>query len=145
MLTEHGLKPDPAKVQAVNDMPKPSSKEDVRRFLGFITYLGKFLPNLSGESLPLREILKTDVDFFWDAEQEKAFTRLKLLCSQCPVLKYFDTSVPVEVQCDASSKGLGAVLLQQGHPIAYASRALTDAETRYAQIEKRDVINCLCL
>lgn len=136
MLTEHGLKPDPAKVQAVNDMPKPSSKEDVRRFLGFITYLGKFLPNLSGESLPLREILKTDVDFFWDAEQEKAFTRLKLLCSQCPVLKYFDTSVPVEVQCDASSKGLGAVLLQQGHPIAYASRALTDAETRYAQIEK---------
>ena len=136
MLTDCGLKPDPTKVKAVKDMPKPSTKEDVRRFLGFITYLGKFLPNLSDESLPLREVLKADVDFFWEAGQDTAFARLKLLCSQCPVLKYFDTSVPVEVQCDASSKGLGAVLLQQGHPIAYASRALTDAETRYAQIEK---------
>lgn len=136
VLTEHGLKPDPAKVQAVINMPKPSSKDDIRRFLGFITYLGKFLPNLSEESRPLREVLKAEVNFFWDSNQDAAFNHLKLLCSQCPVLKYFDASAPAEIKCDASSKGLGAVLLQEGHPIAYASRALTDAETRYAQIEK---------
>lgn len=78
----------------------------------------------------------SEVDFFWDLSQETAFEHLKLLCSQCPVLKNFDDSVPVDIQGDASCNGLGVVLLQQGHPIAYASRALTDPETRYAQIEK---------
>ena len=61
---------------------------------------------------------------------------MKYLVTQAPVLKYFDSTKGVTLQCDASDKGLGAVLMQNDQPIAYASRALTDAETRYAQIEK---------
>lgn len=67
--------------------------------------------------------------------QERTFARLKDLCSHPPVLKYYDTSEAVEIFCDASSSGSGAVLLQDNHPVAFSSRSLTDAETRYAQIE----------
>ena len=58
------------------------------------------------------------------------------MSSSAPVLKYYDVKKPVEIHCDASSKGLGAVLFQDGQPVTYASSALTSAETRYAQIEK---------
>lgn len=61
---------------------------------------------------------------------------MKLLVRNAPVLEYFDSTESLTLRCDASDKGLGAVLLQKGQPIAYASRALTDAETRFAQIEK---------
>lgn len=136
LLTADGLKPDPAKVQAVRGMPEPADKEGVRRFLGFVTYLSKFIPNLSEEDAPLRQLLKSNVEFAWQPAQKRAFARLKELCSHPPVLKYFDPSEPVEIFCDASSSGLGAVLLQDNHPVAFSSRSLTDAETRYAQIEK---------
>ena len=62
---------------------------------------------------------------------------MKRLVTNAPVLKYFDTTKGVTLQCDASDKGLGTGLMQDDHPIAYASRALTDPETRYAQIEKK--------
>lgn len=136
LLTADGLKPDPAKVEAVRAMAAPTDKEGIRRFLGFVTYLSKFIPNLSEEDAPLRQLLKSNVEFSWQPAQEKAFARLKDLCSHPPVLKYFDPAQPVDIFCDASSSGLGAVLLQDNHPVAFSSRSLTDAETRYAQIEK---------
>ena len=136
IISKEGLQADPAKVAAVRDMPAPTNKTELKRFLGFVTYLGKFLPNLSTESAPLRELLKEDVEFLWTSSQETAFQCLKNLCTRCPVLALFDVNKEVQVQCDASSTGLGAVLLQEGRPIAYASRALTDTEKRYAQIEK---------
>ena len=61
---------------------------------------------------------------------------MKRLVTNAPVLKYFESTNGITLQCDASDKGLGPVLMQDNHPIAYASRALTDPETRYAQIEK---------
>uniref|UniRef100_A0A8C9XI52 Reverse transcriptase/retrotransposon-derived protein RNase H-like domain-containing protein n=1 Tax=Sander lucioperca TaxID=283035 RepID=A0A8C9XI52_SANLU len=131
-----GLKPDPAKVEAVRCMAPPTDKEGVRRFLGFVTYLSKFIPNLSEEDAPLRQLIKSNVEFSWQPAQEKAFGRLKDLCSHPPVLKYYDPAEPVVIFCDASSSGLGAVLLQDDRPVAFSSRSLTDAETRYAQIEK---------
>ena len=69
-------------------------------------------------------------------EQEKGFKVLKKLATEAPVLKYFDPKKPTKLSVDASSTGLGAVLLQEGHPIAYASKALTDTQKNYAQIEK---------
>lgn len=69
-------------------------------------------------------------------EQENSFNELKSLCSQKPVLAFYDVNKPVEIQCDASKDGLGAVLIQAGRPVAYSSRSLSDTEKRYAQIEK---------
>ena len=136
IISAEGLRADPEKIKAVREMPKPHDKESLRRFLGFVTYLGKFIPNLSQVDQPLRQLLKTENIFQWEDQQEKAFNKLKDLCVKAPVLQYFDVNKPVEVHCDASSTGLGAVLVQDNRPVAYSSRALTDTETRYAQIEK---------
>ncbi|KAJ8366207.1 hypothetical protein SKAU_G00150380 [Synaphobranchus kaupii] len=136
LITADGLKPDPAKTEAVRCMPAPTDREGVRRFLGFVTYLSKFIPNLSEIDAPLRQLTKNDVEFTWDPAQQQAFERLKHLCTHHPVLKYFDVTKPVEIHCDASSFGLGSVLLQDNQPVAFSSRSMNDAETRYAQIEK---------
>uniref|UniRef100_A0A8C5PPV9 Gypsy retrotransposon integrase-like protein 1 n=1 Tax=Leptobrachium leishanense TaxID=445787 RepID=A0A8C5PPV9_9ANUR len=136
LITADGLKADPAKIEAVKSMPTPRDKDGVRRFLGFVTYLSKFLPNLSEVDAPLRQLLKTDVEFAWQPAQQQAFDTLKDMCTESPMLQFFDPSKSVEIFCDASSNGLGAVLLQDSHPIAFSSRSLTDTETRYAQIEK---------
>ena len=136
VLTDQGLKPNPDRVRAIQEMPTPTSKEDVRRFLGVIQYLSKFIPNLSEIDGPLREIMKKNVHFFWEKPQEKSFQTLKELCSTSPVLAYYDVNKEVTIQCDASSYALGGVLLQDGKPIAYTSRSMTETEKRYAQIEK---------
>ena len=136
LVTDQGLQPDPEKVRAVRSMPVPGSKEDVRRFLGFVQYLSKFIPNMSTVDAPLRDVMKRNVDFYWNKQQQRSFDELKELCCSTPVLAYYDVTKDVTIQCDASSYGLGGVLLQDGRPIAYTSRALTPTEKRYAQLEK---------
>ena len=101
-----------------------------------LTYLGKFIPNLSTVASPLRTLLEKNVEWHWHTEQANSFLSLKKLITTAPVLKYFNPSKPTKLSVDASSKGLGAVLLQDNHPIAYASRALTMCQQNYAQIEK---------
>ena len=135
LLTNEGLKVDPQKVKAVSEMPEPTSKTDVKRFLGFVQFLSRFLPQLSTIDAPLRELEKTDVEFDWAPPQQQSFMKIKELVAQAPVLQYYNVEKPVTIQCDASGQGLGAVLLQEGKPVAYTSRSLTDAETRYAPIE----------
>ena len=136
LVTDQGLQPDPEKVRAVRSMPVPGSKEDVRRFLGFVQYLSKFIPNMSTVDAPLRDVMKGNVDFYWNKQQQRSFDELKELCCNTPVLAYYDVTNDVTIQCDASSYGLGGVLLHDGRPIAYTSRALTPTEKRYAQLEK---------
>jgi len=135
VVTEHGLQPDPNKVRAVSDMPVPKSKEEIRRFLGLVQYLSKFIPELSAVDSPLRDVIKNQ-DFYWYKAQQQSFDNLKRLCCTTPVLTYYNSDKEVTIQCDASSYALGAVLLQEGHPISYTSRALTATECNYAQIEK---------
>ncbi|KAK3735475.1 hypothetical protein QZH41_007907 [Actinostola sp. cb2023] len=72
----------------------------------------------------------------WQPEHDATFEKVQEMVTTAPLLKYYDPAEELTVQCDASKKGLGAALLQKGQPIAYASRALTDTETRYAQREK---------
>eukprot|EP00731_Ephydatia_muelleri_P033072 Em0025g28a len=74
--------------------------------------------------------------FNWKQEQETAFQLIKKRMTSAPVLAFYNVKKPVTVSCDVSNFGLGAVLLQENKPIAYASSALTDTEKRYAQIEK---------
>ena len=136
VATSTGLRVDPAKVKAILEMPDPTDKAGVQRLLGLAQYLSKFLPHLSDLTKPLRELTCEDVEWCWGDTQGSALSQLKEAVTSTPVLRYYNLEEPVTIQCDASQSGLGAALLQNGQPIAYASRALTSAETRYAQIEK---------
>ena len=136
VATDKGLCVDPAKVRAISEMPAPTDKAGVQRLLGLAQYLSKFLPRLSDITKPLRELTQKDVQWTWETAQEEALVALKNAVMTTPVLRYYNLEEEVTLQCDASQFGLGAALLQNGQPVAYTSRALTDAETRYAQIEK---------
>lgn len=136
IVSESGLKPDVEKVRAIVQMPLPQNREELRRFLGMVNYFSQFIPNQSEATAPLRSLLKKDVVWIWSHEHTQAVEHLKEILSSQPVLKFFDPSKPVNLQVDASKSGLGACILQDGHPIAYASRSLTQAEVNYAQIEK---------
>ena len=122
IISAEGLKPDPEKVRAMKDMQSRETKEDVRRFLGSIQYLAKFLPMLAEAETPLRELTRKDVLFHWDKPQADAFQKPKNMCCKAPVLAYYDVRKEVTIQCDASKSAVGTVLLQEGRPIAYASR-----------------------
>ena len=140
MVDEHGVSADPEKTAAVSEMSPPRNTTELRRFLGLANQLGKFSPNLAELSQPLRELLKKDRAWFWGPSQEDAFTRVKKELTLPTVLALYDPALDVKVSADASSFGLGAVLLQRHgkdwRPVVYASRSMTEAEKRYAQIEK---------
>lgn len=136
LLTASGLRPDPEKVCAVREMPAPETKDAVRRFLGFIQYLAKFLPMLAKVERALRELTHQDIKFHWDKPQADAFRKLKELCTKMPILAYYDVRKPVNIQCDASKSAVGAVLLQEERPVAYASRKLSKSECNWALIKK---------
>ena len=136
LLTADGLKPDPKKIEAIMMMPKPTDVQSVKRFLGMANYLSKFLPHLSTVTEPLRRLEDKLVEWHWNEVHERAFTDVKQLITNHPVLRFYDVSKEVTLQCDASQSGLGAALLQEGQPVAFASRALTATEKNYAQIEK---------
>ena len=116
-------------------MEQPTYVTSLRRFLGMVTYMSKFVPNVSVVSELLHALLKENVTLYWSAAQQMAFTKVKTLILQSPILRYFDPTKQLVIQTDASSSGLGSCLMQEGQPIAFASLALTDAERRYAQIE----------
>ena len=136
LITSKGLKPDPMKISAIVNMEPPKSRRELETFLGMVNYLAKFLPNLAEVTHPLRSLLKETVEFVWDSNTDKVFQHVKTLITEAPVLAYYDVSKDIEIQADSSQFGLGAVLLQGGRPIAYASRSLSKTEQNYAQIEK---------
>ena len=139
VVGKNGVKLDPAKVSAVVSMEQNVS--ELRRFLGMVNQLGKFLPNLATVTEPLRGLLSIRSNWYWGQPQEHAFNEIKQTLSSSPVLSLYDPTLPTKVTADSSSYGLGAVLTQQQpdgrwSPVAYASRSLTPTESHYAQIEK---------
>ncbi|CAC5421205.1 unnamed protein product [Mytilus coruscus] len=109
-LTSEGVKPDPEKIRAVNKMSKPECVKDLQTFMGFIQYLGKFMPNMSTVSAPLRTLLeKKNTEWHWDEIQETSFQKLKEMATNAPLLQYYDPNKPLTLSVDVSSKGLGTV------------------------------------
>ncbi|UYV73932.1 K02A2.6-like [Cordylochernes scorpioides] len=113
ILDEDGIRPDPAKIEAVAKMPAPTDVHGVRRFLGMVNHLGRFVENLSEIVAPLNQLLVKGQDFVWDCSQERAFRKLKELLTTQPILAAYDVRKPTMVSSDASSCGLGAVLKQE--------------------------------
>ena len=142
IISGEGLSADPEKIEAIDNMPKPEDKPALLRLLGMIKYLSKFIPDESNLTAPLRELLKEDTVWLWQPKHTHALDRIKEVLTQAPVLKFYDVKRPVVIQADASQSGLGACLMQDGQPVAYASRALTPAEKNYAQLEKELLSIC---
>ena len=136
LFTTDGLKPDPSKVEAIKNICIPENKKDLLRFLGMLTYLSRFVPNLSTESRHLRDLTLDKTAWEWTHTAQCEFDRLKALISDIQTLKYYDISKPLILECDSSSTALGVVVYQEKQVVAYASRTLTATERRYAQIEK---------
>ena len=98
LLTSTGLKPDPAKVEAINKMPKPEDVEGVQRLNGFVNYLAKFLPKLSDVMEPIRCLTRKKVQWQWTNEQDRAFEEVQRLVTEAPVLRYYDPSSELTIQ-----------------------------------------------
>ncbi|XP_044748562.1 uncharacterized protein K02A2.6-like [Coccinella septempunctata] len=135
-ITSEGYYPGLDKIEAIKNMTIPTSKKELQRFLGMITYVGRFIPNLSNLNSPLRELIKKNNLFVWTDQHTESFQNLKRKLTEAPVLQYYDLNKPVVISVDASKDGIGACLLQNGLPCAYASQALTETQKRWAQIEK---------
>uniref|UniRef100_A0A674AFT5 ribonuclease H n=1 Tax=Salmo trutta TaxID=8032 RepID=A0A674AFT5_SALTR len=136
LLTSEGLKVDPGKVTAIKQMPRPTDVQGVQCFLGMVNYLAKFCSPATELCEPLRQLTHKDSLWEWSERHEQAFNKIRDTIAQNPVLKYYNPTEQLVLRCDASESGLGAALMQGGQPIAYASRALTETEKGYAQIEK---------
>ena len=135
-VTSEGVKADNAKIKAITGMPTPTDKTGLQRLLGMVKYLAQYIPGEATISAPLRQLLRKDSVWLWQHEHDEAVKKLKDALITAPVLSYFDPKKQLIIQADASKDGLGACLMHEGHPIAYASRALTQTEKNYAQIEK---------
>ena len=133
-----GMYPCPKKIQGINEMTPPIDKQQLVSFIGMVTSMGNFIPHLSHHTEPLRAMLKQDMVFHWEQMANDSFQKIKDLIAKTAsqLLRYYDRIKPVVVQANASQRGLGACLLQEGQQIVFASKSLTDTETRYTNIER---------
>ena len=118
--------------------------QDLRNFLGMVNFLNRYDPTLLELTEPLRRLCKWDVMWTWDSQQQTAFENIKSNISSLPVLAYFDQDKNHIIQSDASKKGLGAVLIQDGQPVIYASWTLTETEQQDSQHIERIAGYSLC-
>ena len=140
LINHNGISADPAKTSAIKQMPPPNNIAELRRFFGMANQLGKFSPNLSEISAPLRRLLSHKQAWLWGPDQEQSYRQLQSELTTPTVLRLYDPQANTKISADASSYGIGAILLQQADKkwllVAYASRAMTITESRYSQIEK---------
>ena len=130
-----GVHLDPDKVNAVHALPVPTNVTRLQEFLGMVMYLSPFIPGLSTLTAPLCELLKKDTNFTWNHTYADAFQCVKDAVVSNTTLRYFDPSLPMTIQVDASQVGLSAALLQNNKPVDFSSKALTETECHYTNIE----------
>ncbi|GKC68033.1 transposon Tf2-12 polyprotein [Tanacetum coccineum] len=135
VISSSGVAVDQSKVQAVLDWPTPKNAKGVRGFLGLAGYYRKFIKHFGTMAAPLHKLVgKTP--FIWDSVTEKAFQQLKQSLTTTPTLGLPDWSKSFTVECDASGVGIGAILTQQGRPIAYYSAPLKGSMLAWSTYEK---------
>ena len=137
VIDHHGIQQIQGKHQPSN---VPNNITELRQFLGMANQMGKFSPNLAQATQPLRELLSKNRAWQCGQMQEETFRLVKAELCKPTILAFYTPDAPTKLSADASSHGLGAVLLQrtgdEWKPVAYSSRSMSDTENRYAQIEK---------
>lgn len=141
ILSQDGVRSDPDKVAAIVNMEEPVTVKELRRFLGMVNQLSKFMPHLAEMTKPLRDLLSKKNQWTWGHAQKLAFSSIKDALTKSPALALYNPNLETTISADTSSYGLGAVLLQtqangERRPVAYVSRSMTPTESRHAQIEK---------
>ncbi|CAL8465899.1 g5435 [Coccomyxa elongata] len=141
-VSEEGISVEEEKVAAIREWPTPKNPTDVRAFLGLAGFYRRFIHHFTNIALPLHDLTRKDVAFKWEARHESAFQQLKRALCEAPVLAIADSAQKkrLKVTTDASKGAYGAVLSQgtgrDEHPIAFYSKRMTDAETRYSVQEQ---------
>lgn len=131
IISGEGVKVDQNKIKAMTEWPQPTNITELRGFLGLTSYYRKFVKDYGTLAKPLTNLLKKG-KFEWVPAAEEAFNRLKRAMTTTPTLALPDFNVPFIIQTDASGDGIGAVLSQNGRPIAYMSRSLGVAKRNWS-------------
>jgi hypothetical protein len=136
VISAGGVQVDPGKIKVLQDWPVPKSVTDVRQFVGLANYFRKFVLGLSELARPLTNLTKNEMAWQWGEAEQTAFDSIKLALCEAPTLRMPDTQKEFTVVCDASNFGIGAVLMQQEHPVAYFSKLLDSAQRNYTVTER---------
>ncbi|KAM2418624.1 hypothetical protein ACFX1W_025288 [Malus domestica] len=144
-IKEGKLMMEKGKIKAIQEWEPPTKVPTLRSFLGLTNYYRRFIKGYSAIAAPLTDLLKKNKTWEWTDRCQEAFERLKKALMEEPVLRLPDLSKPFELHTDASDFAIGGVLMQEGHPIAYESRKLNNAEKRYTTHEKEmtAIVHCL--
>lgn len=137
IISVEGVATDPEKVKAISDWPIPTTLKQLRGFLGLAGYYRRFIRNYAMICQPLNDLLKKNAVFEWNELALIAFNSLKKVLITAPVLALPNFDKEFTVETNASSGGIGAVLLQQGHPIAFISKVLSKKHQSLSVYDKQ--------
>ena len=137
VISREGVQPDPAKLDAIRNMLTPTSKYEILSFLGLCNYLSTYVSGLSNILHPLRQLTKKNAVFDWNSTYDVLYQKAKeYILQNASTLCYYDADLPVSLETDATDarqSGLGVVLLQNGRPISFMSKALTETQLEIQQ------------
>ncbi|XP_057475894.1 uncharacterized mitochondrial protein AtMg00860-like [Actinidia eriantha] len=131
IISKEGISVDPQKIEAVVNWPQPTNATEIRSFLGLAGYYRRFVQDFSRLAIPMTRLTRKHVTYKWDADCEDSFQELKKRLISAPILTLPTGEGSYVIFSDASLKGLGCVLMQNGKVISYASRQLKPYENNY--------------
>ncbi|KAL4127438.1 hypothetical protein QTP88_011609 [Uroleucon formosanum] len=136
IFSYEGMKLDSDRIKSIFEYEVPKTIKNLQRFLGMVNYVGNFIPNLAMLTKPLRDLLKKNNEFVWTSIHNECINKLKTLIASPSVLRNYDNTKDVIIQTDSSKFAIGCVLLQEGRPVCFKSKSLSETEINYGQVDK---------